>query len=298
MSFRQFGGLNYAARHNIVSSNYNTSNNLLVTQNVGQPNSYINFLSDISGNIRVYGDFDLTGNLHVGGNIDVSGNIFANEYYITGPVVNVPNSVVPKSYVDSITLAKVLATGNSAGTTDIDMNNQNILNVYNMNVTTINGIPYPPPSSVNFTLTTITTSTATPVTITGDVKYIVVTLTGGGGGAGKDSTSGLSTTFTLNGVQVLTAAGGSKNDNGGSNPAGSWTPIGYSAPNNSGAGGMSTQAVYNSAGLFVQGLAGQTISAGYNVTSGDTYQVTIGAGGVNSGGGTGGSGIAYITMYS
>ena len=50
MSFRQFGGLNFAAKHNAVSSNYNTSNNLQVTQNVGQPSSYINFLSDISGN--------------------------------------------------------------------------------------------------------------------------------------------------------------------------------------------------------------------------------------------------------
>ena len=50
MSFRQFGGLNFAAKHNAVSSNYNTSNNLQVTKNVGQVNSYINFLSDISGN--------------------------------------------------------------------------------------------------------------------------------------------------------------------------------------------------------------------------------------------------------
>jgi len=49
MSFRQFGGLQYASKHNAVASNYNTSNNLLVTQNVGQSNSYINFLSDISG---------------------------------------------------------------------------------------------------------------------------------------------------------------------------------------------------------------------------------------------------------
>jgi hypothetical protein len=50
MSFRQFGGLQYAARNNFVSSNYNTNNNLQVTGDVGQPNSYINFLSDISGN--------------------------------------------------------------------------------------------------------------------------------------------------------------------------------------------------------------------------------------------------------
>ena len=65
MSFRQFGGLNYAAKHNIVNSNYNTSNNLQVTQNVGQPSSYINFLSDIIGNINI----DISGNNPNTGNI-------------------------------------------------------------------------------------------------------------------------------------------------------------------------------------------------------------------------------------
>jgi len=75
MSFRQFGGMNYAAKHNIVGSNYNTSNNLLVTQNVGQSNSYINFLSDISGNINFYGDLDLSGNINVYGDLDLSGNL-------------------------------------------------------------------------------------------------------------------------------------------------------------------------------------------------------------------------------
>ena len=55
MSFRQYGGINYAPKHNMVSSNYNTANNLQVTQDVGQPNSYINFESDISGNISITG---------------------------------------------------------------------------------------------------------------------------------------------------------------------------------------------------------------------------------------------------
>jgi hypothetical protein len=74
MSFRQFGGLQYASKHNAVASNYNTSNNLLVSQNVGQPNSYINFLSDISGN-QIFGNVDISGNLYVSGNIDCSGNL-------------------------------------------------------------------------------------------------------------------------------------------------------------------------------------------------------------------------------
>jgi hypothetical protein len=105
MSFRQFGGMNYAARHNIVGSNYNTSNNLLVTQNVGQPNSYINFESDISGNINVYGNLDVSGNLDVGGNIDCSGNITAEYIFLSSypPTVNQAiNSVVPKGYIDTI----------------------------------------------------------------------------------------------------------------------------------------------------------------------------------------------------
>ncbi len=100
MSFRQFGGINYAPKHNIVGSNYNTSNNLLVTRNIGQPNSYINFQSDISGNINVYGDLDVSGNLQVSGNIDCSGNITAYEMFITGPIIDNPQSVVPKYYVD------------------------------------------------------------------------------------------------------------------------------------------------------------------------------------------------------
>ena len=81
MSFRQFGGLQYAARNNIVSSNYNTNSNLQVTGNVGQPNSYINFQSDISGNIIVNGDFDLSGNLNVKGNELIEGN---NNFRVIG----------------------------------------------------------------------------------------------------------------------------------------------------------------------------------------------------------------------
>jgi hypothetical protein len=80
MSFRQFGGLQFASKHNAVASYYNTTSNLLVSQNVGQPNSYINFLSDISGNISIYGDLDVSGNLHVQGDIDCNGNVYATTF--------------------------------------------------------------------------------------------------------------------------------------------------------------------------------------------------------------------------
>lgn len=55
MSFRQYGGINYAARNNIVKNNYSNANNLSVMTKVGQPSSIINFESDLSANI-IYSD--------------------------------------------------------------------------------------------------------------------------------------------------------------------------------------------------------------------------------------------------
>ena len=103
MSFRKVGGVQYSATQNIVKNRYNTSDNLYVTQNVGEPNTYINFLSDISGNISIYGDFDLSGNLHVAGDIDCSGNVTAEYMFLSGTdYSSLPgNGVVPKSYVDT-----------------------------------------------------------------------------------------------------------------------------------------------------------------------------------------------------
>ena len=49
MSFRQYGGINYAARNNIVKNNYTNANNLSVMTKVGQPNSIINVDSGLYG---------------------------------------------------------------------------------------------------------------------------------------------------------------------------------------------------------------------------------------------------------
>jgi hypothetical protein len=46
------------------------------------------------------------------------------------------------------TLAAVLLTGNNAGASSIDMNNQNITGVNNIALTTVNGSAYPPASTV------------------------------------------------------------------------------------------------------------------------------------------------------
>ena len=101
MAFRQFGGLNYAPKHNIVGSNYNTANNLQVTQNVGQSNSFINFLSDISGNINV-------GNLNVSGTVTAASFNATSDYRIKENVIPLEDSFVvdnlnPVTYTNIIT---------------------------------------------------------------------------------------------------------------------------------------------------------------------------------------------------
>lgn len=79
MSFRKYGGTQFARSHNIVKSNVNTTDSFYVTQNVGQPNTYINFESDISGNMNIYGDLDISGNLNVQGNINFDGDLTKND---------------------------------------------------------------------------------------------------------------------------------------------------------------------------------------------------------------------------
>lgn len=77
MSFRKYGGLNYNAKHNNVTSNYNSANKLNVMDFVGQDNSDIIFESDIiaKGGVHVVGNVDISGNLTVDGNADISGNV-------------------------------------------------------------------------------------------------------------------------------------------------------------------------------------------------------------------------------
>jgi hypothetical protein len=145
MSFRKFGGLQFASKHNTVSSNYNTSNLLVVTQNVGQPNSYINFESDISGNINGNlltgngngnllngngngliasnpGDYDLTGNLQVSGDIDINGNMNINGNNIT-KVSNITN---PLGNITITPLNNLIVAKN------LDMSSNNITKVSNI----------------------------------------------------------------------------------------------------------------------------------------------------------------------
>ena len=101
MSFRKYGGMNYAATHNIVKSNINTADSLYVTNNVGQTNSYINFNSDISGNVLIFGDLDLSGNLNVSGTGDFTGSVKANDIILTSDY-RIKDNVIPLDVVFTV----------------------------------------------------------------------------------------------------------------------------------------------------------------------------------------------------
>lgn len=82
MSFRQFGGKTYSAKNNIISNNYASSNNLTITENIGQTNSHINSLS----------------------NLDISGSVTATYMFLSSGnnYSTESNAVMPKSYIDSM----------------------------------------------------------------------------------------------------------------------------------------------------------------------------------------------------
>ena len=65
MSFRQFGGLNYAPKHNIVASNYNTINELFLTGT--------QFPTGPTGSTGIQGPTGPAGNAEPGGNTGDTG---------------------------------------------------------------------------------------------------------------------------------------------------------------------------------------------------------------------------------
>jgi hypothetical protein len=102
MSFRQFGGLNYAPKYNYVGSYTNNSSNLYVTDGIGQYNSYVNAYSDISSNY--IGTF--TGPTGPGG-----GGVTGSYTGPTGPQSTVTGPTGADSVVTGPTGADSVVTG-------------------------------------------------------------------------------------------------------------------------------------------------------------------------------------------
>jgi hypothetical protein len=89
------------------------------------------------------------------------------------------NSIISGGVPTTSNLADVLVNGNSAGSTDIDMNSQDILQVNNIDLVNINGSAYPPVIPVDNLQAVLTAGN----TATGSVAKITLTNSDAGGGA-------------------------------------------------------------------------------------------------------------------
>ena len=108
MSFRKFGGINRAAKNNIIRNNVSTSGTLLVTTQIGEPDSLINVDSELVVNNNV----KITGNEIVGGNIDVEGNGM-----IKGMLIVEGNEIIAGSLIvdeNEIIVGSLIVEGNGS----------------------------------------------------------------------------------------------------------------------------------------------------------------------------------------
>jgi hypothetical protein len=92
MSFRRYGGINRAANNNIIRNNVTTTDNLIITNQVGEHNSRIVVESEfkINNNVEIRANLFLTGATGAtGGNGNVNNtnnNIYCNNVYALNAV--------------------------------------------------------------------------------------------------------------------------------------------------------------------------------------------------------------------
>jgi cytoskeletal protein CcmA (bactofilin family) len=274
MSFRKYGGMNYAATHNIVKSNVNTSDSLYVTNNVGQSNSYINFYSDISGNVLIFGDLDLSGNLNVSGDIDCSGNLNVEGNCFFNDDVDISGNLNIYGDVDCSGNLNVSGILTVSGSIDFSGNNISLAGIECTGNLTVDGYSYfynDVDISGNVTIDG-------SLDVSGNAKFendiLVNSLTVGKGGGNQNSTTvGVAALYNnINGTEntsigysVLFNTIGNFNTAVGSqalyyNTDGNYnTAIGYMS-------GNIGDASHNSNCTFLGGYTGNKSNAGSNIT--------------------------------
>jgi hypothetical protein len=123
MSFRQFGGLNYSAKSNIITNQYSNSGNLGITDTLGQPNSKIVSQSHI--------DMSANSVLHIG-----------KLYFMDGTVQSTAasNAAVATTFPSGIIISggNITITSNTLG----NITGANLITANTVNATTFNGTTF------------------------------------------------------------------------------------------------------------------------------------------------------------
>jgi hypothetical protein len=100
-TFRQYGGINYAATNNIVRNNISNSNNLGISNILGLPNTNIiveSTLLDANGNPISGGGGSPFGDTIINGTLDVTGTTtFATDIYVNGLTIGRGNQSVTEN---------------------------------------------------------------------------------------------------------------------------------------------------------------------------------------------------------
>uniref|UniRef100_A0A6C0B0D5 Peptidase S74 domain-containing protein n=1 Tax=viral metagenome TaxID=1070528 RepID=A0A6C0B0D5_9ZZZZ len=156
MSFKQFGGLNYAAKNNIIGNLYSNSGNLGITTSLGQDNSKIVCQShmDISGNslLQVGNIYFMDGSSLPGSSSETA--VFNNGITVyKGANLECPTHVTGHFNLTSTSYAPTASIDSSDNTIATTAFVQNIITTGNLIATDISGgeqwlIPYQSQTSV------------------------------------------------------------------------------------------------------------------------------------------------------
>ena len=125
MSFRRYGGMQYSAKNNTVTSNHNTIHNPTITETIGYPNSNIKFSNINSSNII--------------GNVGSFGLLGANSFTGTTGTFNylqAKNLIVGSNSITDI-ISRAIEE-QTPQTNSVENNYSNILKTNTINVTHIN----------------------------------------------------------------------------------------------------------------------------------------------------------------
>ena len=296
MSFKQFGGLTFAAKNNIIGNLYSTTGNLGISSSLGQENSKIISQSHV----------DLSGNslMHIGSLYFMDGSVQTTAQQTSPSGAAIFNSGIIVYNGSSLNGGATIDTLHVTGTSQLDGavtmgSTLGVTGLVTTNALTANGL-----ITANFGLTSTAAATAlgtttiangTSLTLTGIATLTTntgLTTIGSGGLTSTAGTTALgattTTTLTASGLSSLNGdvnIGGVPNQNYLQFPTGNKQYDAYTLPNPAPTQGSYTNAniTVNSAGQITSASNGtiitQFVPQFYNV--GATQYTTTGGGYLN-----------------